>query len=176
MTTVIIVLIAIAATAAAAYLLLYSRGPRPTGETPVETAARSIAPERTDPADEFRQIMDALLALNILIRKDPDLDRAILEKLERIIDDLRVVIPRMMERYPSEALTYEIKKIGETHLFRTVKEFTDLSLESRGIQMDTFTRTIDGLHEVSERSRTIVEKNETAEFKTMANFLSTKFS
>ncbi len=42
--------------------------------------------------------------------------------------------------------------------------------------MDIFEKTIKSLHEISNRARDIVEKNETAEFKTMANFLAGKFS
>jgi len=87
-----------------------------------------------------------------------------------------VVTPAMMEQYPGETLTYEIKKIGKTHLFKTVKEYLDLSPESRKAQFDIFKKTIESLREVSNRSRDIVEKNETAEFKTMANFLAGKFS
>ena len=85
-------------------------------------------------------------------------------------------MPPMMERYPGEALTYELKRIGRDHLFAVVKEFTDLSSESREAQSRIFSQTIERLQEITNRSRDIVEKNETAEFKTMANFLSGKFS
>ncbi len=78
---------------------------------------------------------------------------------------MMVVIPSMMERYPGEILTYEIKKIGKEHLYKTVKEYLDLSLKSRTHQFDMFKQTIDNLQEVSNRSRDIVENNETAEFK-----------
>jgi 3',5'-cyclic AMP phosphodiesterase CpdA len=114
--------------------------------------------------------------LNILLRKDNALSNELTQKIEAIIDDLMVITPSMMERYPGDTLTYEIKKIGKTHLFKTVKEYLDLSLESRKNQLDIFKKTIESLHDVSNRSRDIVEKNETAEFKTMANFLAGKFS
>ena len=51
-----------------------------------------------------------------------------------------------------------------------------MSVESREAQFNTFNDTIQNLHEVSHRSRDIVENNETAEFKTMAHFLAGKFS
>lgn len=141
-----------------------------------ETAPAPPPRPETTPEAEYRAIMDRLLALNILLRKDPALADEMVAKIEAVIDDLMAVTPSMMARYPAETLTYEIKKIGQQHLYRTVKEYLDLSEESRGHQYDMFKKTIQSLHQVSERSREIVEKNETAEFKTMANFLAGKFA
>ena len=133
-------------------------------------------PPASTPDQEYKIILDSLLNLNILLRKDPGLSVEMTGEIEAIIDDLMVITPSMMERYPGETLTYEIKKIGREHLYKTVKEYLDLSQESRENQFDMFKKTIESLHEVSNRSRDIVEKNETAEFKTMANFLAGKFS
>ncbi len=136
----------------------------------------SVPPVQAAPGQEYHDILSSLLNLNILLRKDPDIPDAMTIKIETIIDDLTVIIPQMMERYPAETLTYEIKKIGKAHLYKTVKEYLDLSKDSRKAQQTIFENTIDSLHEVSHRSRDIIEKNETAEFKTMANFLAGKFS
>ncbi|MDA3918316.1 MAG: hypothetical protein PF690_15265 [Deltaproteobacteria bacterium] len=125
---------------------------------------------------ELKSIMDSLLSLNILMRKDRDFPSKMTGAVEAVIDDLTMITPAMMERYPAETLTYEIKKIGKNHLYKTVKEYLDLSLESRKNQFNMFEKTIKSLHDISNRSRDIVEKNETAEFKTMANFLAGKFS
>ena len=125
---------------------------------------------------EIKTIMNSLLSLNILLRKDKDVSEKMIETIESVIDDLIMIIPGMMERYPGETLTYEIKKIGKNHLYKIIKEYLDLSLESRENQFAIFEKTIKNLHEISSRSRNIVEKNETAEFKTMANFLAGKFS
>lgn len=127
------------------------------------------------PKDQLKKILDSLVQLNLLIRKDAGISNELTLEIEAIIDDLATIIPAMMERYPGETLTYEIKKIGKEHLYRTVKEYLDLSDDSRTNQADIFKKTIESLHEVSKRSRDIVEKNETAEFKTMANFLAGKF-
>lgn len=142
---------------------------------PESSAAPAPAPGPT-PDQEYGAILDSLLRLNILLRKDREFPEDMTEEIEAVMDDLMVITPAMMERYPGETLTYEIKKIGMTHLFKTVKEYLDLSRESRKAQLDIFKKTIESLREVSNRSRDIVEKNETAEFKTMANFLAGKFS
>ncbi len=136
----------------------------------------SPAPEVSDPDKEYRAILETLLELNTMIRKDIDLPVQMIEKIEAVIDDLIAVIPQMMERYPGETLTYELKKTGSAHLFKTVREYLDLSGNSRQNQSEIFAGTIDSLHEICRRARNIVDKNETAEFKTMANFLAGKFS
>ncbi|WP_022666125.1 hypothetical protein [Desulfospira joergensenii] len=140
-----------------------------------EKTAPPPEPARTD-ADEFREIMDSLLGLNLMMRKDPALSPDMTREIESIIDDLRSVIPPMMKQYPGEALTYELKKIGLTHLKKIVKEFLDLSPESRKAQDKIFKNSVQSLGEVTQRSRQIIENNETAEFKTMAHFLAGKFS
>ena len=146
-----------------------------------KSASQSTAPTPSprsgpSPDQEYGAILDSLLKLNILMRKDKEFPEEMTGEIETVIDDLMVITPAMMEQYPGETLTYEIKKIGMTHLFKTVKEYLDLSPESRKTQFDMFKKTIESLREVSNRSRDIVEKNETAEFKTMANFLAGKFS
>jgi len=152
-----------------------NRKARKTSEKKSSSSSLTSGAE-TSPEQEYKMILESLLNLNILLRKDIDFSKEMTGEIEAIIDDLMVITPSMMERYPSEALTYEIKKIGREHLYKTVKEYLDLSRDSRKNQFDIFKKTIENLHEVSNRSRDIVEKNETAEFKTMANFLAGKFS
>ena len=136
----------------------------------------SPTPEKKDPGADFKEILDTLIKLNLLIRTDRDFSMDLILKIESIIDDLKALIPDMITRYPGETLTYELKKIGATHLFKTVKEYLDLSLDSRQIQREAFEKTIESLHDVCKRSRQIVDNNEIAEFKTMAHFLEGKFS
>ena len=158
-------------------LAIYMKKNKAKGTASKQSASPSLPPKaETSPDQEYKAILDSLLKLNILLRKDIDLSKEMTGEIEAVIDDLMVITPSMMERYPGETLTYEIKKIGRNHLYKTVKEYLDLSLDSRKNQFAMFQKTIGNLHEVSNRSRDIVEKNETAEFKTMANFLAGKFS
>lgn len=168
--TIIAVAILILLIIGAVVVMKKKQSTQSTPQDPVSPAPKPAA------ENEFETILKSLLDLNILMRKDKAFSMEMTMEIESIMDDLMVVIPAMMERYPGETLTYEIKKIGRDHLFKTVKEYLDLSLESRTNQFDMFKQTIDSLQEVSNRSRDIVENNETAEFKTMANFLSGKFS
>ncbi|MCP3900544.1 MAG: hypothetical protein GY707_12610 [Desulfobacteraceae bacterium] len=171
--TVIMIVIAVVIIAAGAFIVIKMTS-KP--DDPAEqTATAASAPEKAGPENEFEKIMEALLKLNILIRTDAKLDPEMLNTIESIIDDLKATIPPMMEKYPGETLTYELKNIGSSHLYNNVKEYLDLSDESRANQLSIFKNTLASLNEVSKRARDIAEKNETQEFKTMATFLKTKF-
>ena len=174
MTMIITAAVVIGAIVGVAVIMQKNRQQETKPEAKIHTAPAPKSANSTE--QELKAIMDSLLRLNILIRKDEKFSTAMKGTIEKIIDDLILITPEMMERYPSETLTYEIKKIGKNHLYKTVKEYLDLSLESRENQFDIFDKTIKNLHEISNRSKDIVEKNETAEFKTMANFLAGKFS
>ncbi|WP_321494947.1 hypothetical protein [uncultured Desulfobacter sp.] len=134
------------------------------------------SPEKKDAGADFKHILDTLIKLNLMIRTDRDFSVDLILKTESIIDDLKALIPDMITRYPGETLTYELKKIGATHLFKIVKEYLDLSPDNRQAQKQAFEKTIESLHDVCTRSRQIVDNNEIAEFKTMAQFLGSKFS
>ena len=172
MTVLTIVIMAVIVIAGLFLLLKMTTKP---GTSVEKEGAVSSVPEKESPETEFEKIMGTLLKLNILIRTDARLDSEMLSTIESIIDDLKATIPPMMEKYPGETLTYELKKIGSAHLYNNVKEYLDLSDESRENQLSIFKNTLASLNEVSKRARDIAEKNETQEFKTMATFLKTKF-
>ncbi len=142
---------------------------RPVSETPEQPPV--VSSQKT-----ITGVMDSLLSLNLMIRTDHDLEKELMFSIEQIIDDIRLIFPAMLERYPAESLTYELEKIGSNHLKKIVKEYLDLSLPGRQAQYSIFTSTIDNLAQVTKRARQIIENNETAEFKTMAHFLAGKFS
>ncbi len=174
MTTSIIV--AVLLTAAIGFGMIFKKMRGKGFEAKTDDAPSPPPPKTDAPEVEFTNILDSLLKLNLMIRTDRGIETQMCQRIEAIIDDLKSVIPAMMERYPGEALTYELKKIGSAHLYNTVKEYLDLSPESRNNQRTAFEEIIGSLHDVSHRAREIVEKNETAEFKTMAHFLAGKFS
>lgn len=174
MTTIILVTVFLASVIGFGLLM---KNFRTKGLRTTENPIKQPSPTSKDPPEEeFRHILDTLLKTNLMIRKDRNLPQDLLFSIEAIIDDLKAVIPAMMEKYPRESLTWELKKIGRSHLAKTVKEYLDLSPDSRLAQLETFKAAIGQLQDVISRSRRIAEANETAEFKTMALFLGQKFS
>jgi hypothetical protein len=146
----------------------------PTGAT--ATAAESRPPSQASAADPAAGPASGLVNLNIHLRTTHGLAPEVVERVERIIDLLNATVPQMQERHPSESLTYELNRIAADHLPQVVKEFIDLSAESRQRQAAAFASSLDDVRSQIQRAREIVEHNEVAEFKVMATFLKTKYS
>lgn len=171
----IIITVSAIALVAAIVAGIYIARKQQKNAAPFESRAED-APQDKSGDKAYAQILESLLALNLMMRKDPYLPLETIQKIEGVIDDIITVVPSLMERYPGEALTFEIKRIGQTHLHKIIKEYLDLSRDSRQAQESIFEKTVKNLQNIITRSRDVVEKNETAEFKTMANFLAGKFT
>jgi hypothetical protein len=146
-------------------------------ETPSsESTRQETAAEPSDTVDEMQEMMQVLVRTNISLRTAYGLSIQVIELVETIIDLLNDAIPQMLDRYPSESLTYELKRICKEHLPRVVKEFMDLSGESRERHEDSFITSLGDIRDQVRRANEIIENNEVAEFKVMASFLKTKYS
>ncbi len=141
-----------------------------------EQPGPTVTTPEKDPDRELAEITNSLVRLNIKIRTTYGLTSKVTQLVEEIIDYLRTTVPQMMERHPSETLTYELKRISVEHLPDIIKEFIDLSEDSRKRHHDSFTQSLSDVRDQVKRANEIVEQNEQAEFKVMASFLKTKYS
>lgn len=145
--------------------------------TPADGSTTAGAkPELTDNDKELSDLMDSIAKLNISIRTTYGLPIDLIQTVEKMLDLLKDTVPQMMERYPAEPLTYELKRISMEHLPQITKEFVDLSEESMEKQYDAFLGSLNDVLEQIKRANEIVENNVVAEFKVMASFLKTKYS
>jgi len=135
-----------------------------------------VSPPKIDPQKELTDITSSLVRLNITARTTYGLTLKVIQLLEDIIDYLKTTVPQMIERHPSETLTYELKRISTEHLPDIFKEFIDLSEESRNRHHESFIQALGDIRGQVKRANEIVEQNEQAEFKVMASFLKTKYS
>jgi hypothetical protein len=174
MTTIFIVTVFLASVIGFSLLMKHFRAKGvKTRDTPIKPPPK---PAKEPPEEEIKHILNALIKANLMVRSDREFPNDLVLDIEQIIDNLKSVIPTMMENYPGETLTWELKKIGRSHLKKTIKEYLDLSPESRQEQLETFKSAIQQLRDVAVKSRQLAETNETQEFKTMASFLGQKFS
>ena len=168
MTTAIIVLLVLVAGAVAA--ILFSR--RKTDTPPAPPAGAQ------EPAGDTRVSLEALFAnlleINLFLRLQPA-PADIMTLVEGIIDDTRATLPAMMERYPDETLTFRMEKICEKDLYRQLKEYFDMSVESRQNYSQDMIQRLTDIHRLVGRAKEIVEHNEVSEFKMIARELEIKF-
>lgn len=158
---------------AAVLIFKYLTKNRPSKDKQPE---ETVPLRKEDPQKELSDITNRLVLLNISARTTYGLQIEIIRLVEEIIDYLKTTVPQMIERHPSETLTYELKRISVEHLPDVFKEFVDLSEESRKHHHDAFLQALGDIRNQVKRANEIVEQNEQAEFKVMASFLKTKYS
>ena len=159
-----------------AAVFIYKKSTQKSGSKAAPMEPAPAAEPSLGTEAELSALMESLVNLNILIRTTHGLSLECLQLIEEVIDLLTDTVPQMMARHPSESLTYELKRIAGEHLTETVREFVDLSRDSRQRQAETFVGSLGDVRNQIQRAKEIVEQNEVAEFKVMASFLKTKYS
>jgi hypothetical protein len=121
--------------------------------------------------------IEGLVAFNVFVRDHIHLlSDEVVELCEQIVDTFRDIVPKMMERYPEQALTYELRRASEEHLQRKLKEYCDMSDQNRQERAQVLVTLLEELLAHAVHGRDIIERNETDEFDTMANFMKMNLS
>jgi hypothetical protein len=73
-------------------------------------------------------------------------------------------------------LTYELRRASEEHLLRKLKEYCDMSDQNRQERAQVLVTLLEELLAHAVHGADIIERNETDEFDTMANFMKMNLS
>ena len=133
----------------------------------------ATAPEPVRPEDA----VEGLVAFNVFVRDHIHLvSDEVVQLCEQIVDTFRDIVPKMMERYPDHALTYELRRASESHLFRKLKEYCDMSETNRQEREPQLINLLKDLNDHALHGADIIERNEMDEFDTVANFIKMNLS
>lgn len=131
------------------------------------------APEPPKPEDAI----EGLVAFNVFVRDHIEfLSDEVVELCEQIVDTFRDIVPKMMERYPEHALTYELRRASEKHLQHKLKEYCDMSETNRQNRYEVLVTLLKDLHTHAVHGSDLIERNEVDEFDTVANFMKLNLS
>ncbi|MBU1054389.1 MAG: hypothetical protein KKC46_11245 [Proteobacteria bacterium] len=131
------------------------------------------APEQSKPEDAI----EGLVGFNVFVRDNiHQLSDEVVLLCEQIVDTFRDILPKMMERYPEQALTYELRRASESHLLRKLKEYCDMSDTNRTERSDVLVNLLRELLKHAVHGADIIERNELDEFDTVANFMKMNLS
>lgn len=149
------------------------------GKAVDEEIKNEINKEPEKPADSpeilIENTMDNLLYLNIFIRTNK-VPEDVLNLVEKMIDNLMVATPAMIDRHPEHDLTYELKQMCHKHIMKQLKEFFDMSESNQQKYMEGLLERLNEMADLIKRARDIVETDEVTEMKMIAGFLETKYS
>jgi hypothetical protein len=131
------------------------------------------APQPPKPEDAI----EGLVAFNVFVRDHIEfLSDEVVALCEQIVDTFRDIVPKMMERYPEHALTYELRRASEKHLLHKLKEYCDMSETNRQNRYEVLVTLLRDLHAHAVHGSDLIERNEIDEFDTVANFMKLNLS
>ncbi len=141
----------------------------------MEVVEKVLKPEQ-EPAKPETSI-EGLVAFNVFVRDHIHLlSDEVIQLCEQIVDTFRDIVPKMMARYPEQALTYELRRASEEHLRRKLKEYCDMSDQNRQERASVLVTLLKELLAHAVHGAEIIERNETDEFDTVANFIKMNLS
>jgi hypothetical protein len=156
-------------------LTIYYVRKRSKTDAAMEVVEKILTPEQEPFTPETS--IEGLVAFNVFVRDHiHQLSDEVVQLCEQIVDTFRDIVPKMMERYPEQALTYELRRASEEHLMRKLKEYCDMSDRNRQEREPVLVTLLKELLEHAIHGADIIERNEIDEFDTVANFMKMNLS
>jgi hypothetical protein len=164
----------LAITIVGALAIVYIRK-KSKNKAPLEVVEQILKPGQEPVKPETS--IEGLIAFNVFVRDNIHLlNDEVVQLCEEIVDAFRDLVPKMMERYPEHALTYELRRAGESHLLRKLKEYCDMSENNRRDRAPVLVTLLKELLQHAVHGAEIIERNEIDEFDTVANFMKMNLS
>ena len=139
-------------------------------EAASDTGAAEVAPAE----DAWLEHMGALLRLNASLRERV-VPEAVTLKIERIIDELREVVPELNDEYAGSELTWTVNRMASDYLPRVVSPYLELTPGARGSHEVELLASLEGLEAELSNIHALVRQHEEGEFKAKAAFLRARF-
>ncbi|MCD4817070.1 MAG: hypothetical protein K8S23_00085 [Candidatus Cloacimonetes bacterium] len=123
--------------------------------------------------NDTKELNKNLLQLNIKVRIE---NLPHLELIEIIIDKLRDLIPKMLERFQKKEITWQTEKIAATYLPDLINSFILLNSERRIGQSNDFQQSLEVLKIELLNIENLISNAQIADFDMKAGEISMRFS
>jgi hypothetical protein len=150
-----------------AYGLLAMRG---TSATAPSAAPPTAAPARSDRSDA-----DALNVVNLRVRS-AGLALDLVQRIERLIDQLAELLPTLSGQFAGFELTWQMQQIASAYLPKLVDAYASLSDAERTERRSEFETSLAELEDAAARTSRAVREQRTTEFENISRFLKLRFS
>ena len=131
-------------------------------------------PPKADPRQELLALLDGLVALNILVREE-GLHADVLQRVEKIIDKLRPLLPEINERYPAHELTWTLNQMAKEYLPKALRPYVALGRQDREDRRAELLKSLDGVEAEIDNVAELVRGDKMGDFKAKAAFLRARF-
>jgi hypothetical protein len=155
-----------------AFFVGWSSRKRSSGKATDESIRRGM--ERR-PEGEERSIHEQTAQANQALRLDPDLAPALLDAFELLIDLIRDLAPKALDRFPDSEMTYDLVELGKSHLPGLAARFLVLSSGDRCNAQEDLLCQLRDLTEVAEKAGHALDEGQISDFEAHRDFLRAKF-
>lgn len=143
-------------------------------------AARDTTPEPAAPPPESsgradRSDADALNALNLRVRS-AGLGLDLVQRIERLIDQLAELLPTLSGQFAGFELTWQMQQISSAYLPKLVDAYASLSDAERAQRRTEFETSLAELEDAAARTSRALREQRTTEFENISRFLKLRFS
>jgi hypothetical protein len=148
-----------------AYGLLAKFGHAPAAAAPAPPPAGASA----------RSDSDALNAINLRVRS-AGLALDLVERIERLIDQLAELLPTLSGQFAGFELTWQMQQIASAYLPKLITAYAALSDAERSQRRSEFETSLAELEDAAARTSRALKEQHTTEFENISRFLKLRFS
>jgi hypothetical protein len=156
--------------AAAALLVAYGLLTKFTGASAAAPPPPAPAVARSDRSDA-----DALNVINLRVRS-AGLASDLVERIERLIDQLAELLPTLSGQFAGFELTWQMQQIASAYLPKLVNAYTSLGDAERSQRRSEFETSLAELEDAAARTSRALREQHTTEFENISRFLKLRFS
>jgi hypothetical protein len=139
------------------------------------SAASSGASPATPSARPARSDAEALNVINLRVRS-AGLALDLVQRIERLIDQLAELLPTLSGQFAGFELTWQMQQIASTYLPKLVDAYASLSDAERSQRRSDFETSLAELEDAAARTTRALREQRTTEFENISRFLKLRFS
>jgi hypothetical protein len=118
---------------------------------------------------------DALNAINLRVRS-AGFTTDLVERIERLIDQLGEILPTLSSQFAGFELTWQMQQIASAYLPKLVNAYAGLSDAERPQKRGDFEESLRELEDAAARTARALQEQKTTEFENISRFLKLRFS
>jgi hypothetical protein len=155
---------------AVALLVAYGLLTKFTSASPGAPPSPAPAVARSDRSDA-----DALNVINLRVRS-AGLASDLVERIERLIDQLAELLPTLSGQFAGFELTWQMQQIASAYLPKLVNAYASLGDAERSQRRSEFETSLAELEDAAARTSRALREQHTTEFENISRFLKLRFS
>ncbi|HET9833392.1 MAG TPA: hypothetical protein VFP91_16835, partial [Vicinamibacterales bacterium] len=139
------------------------------------SATAATAPPPAAPVHSDRSDADALNVINLRVRS-AGLANDLVQRIERLIDQLAELLPTLSGQFAGFELTWQMQQIASAYLPKLVDAYASLNDAERSQRRSEFETSLAELEDAAARTTRALREQRTTEFENISRFLKLRFS